>query len=58
MIDAIFVAGDPSFCKKAMAKVCELARRHDFHQIMFSELGPNAPEAMQLLTSEILPIVQ
>jgi 5,10-methylenetetrahydromethanopterin reductase len=57
MIDAIFVAGDPSFCKQAMAEVCELARRHDFHQIMFSELGPNAPEAMQLLTSEFLPIV-
>jgi alkanesulfonate monooxygenase SsuD/methylene tetrahydromethanopterin reductase-like flavin-dependent oxidoreductase (luciferase family) len=58
MIDAIFVAGDPAFCKEAMAKVCELTRQHGFHQIMFSELGPDAPEAMRLLTKEILPIVQ
>jgi alkanesulfonate monooxygenase SsuD/methylene tetrahydromethanopterin reductase-like flavin-dependent oxidoreductase (luciferase family) len=58
MIDAIFVAGDPASCREQMQEVCATVRTHGFHQIMFSELGPDAPAALKLLTDEILPVVR
>ena len=58
MIDSIFVAGDPASCREQMQAVCATARAHGFHQLMFSELGPDAPAALKLLTDEILPVVQ
>jgi 5,10-methylenetetrahydromethanopterin reductase len=55
MIDALFVAGDPSRCREQLRAVCELAEAHGFQQVMFSELGENVPVALNLLCNEVLP---
>jgi alkanesulfonate monooxygenase SsuD/methylene tetrahydromethanopterin reductase-like flavin-dependent oxidoreductase (luciferase family) len=55
MIDAVFVAGDPAYCKERMATVCKLAEENGFSQLMFSEFGPDPAEGMKLLCDEILP---
>jgi 5,10-methylenetetrahydromethanopterin reductase len=55
MIDALFVAGTPAQCREKMREVCAMARSHGFKQLMFSELGPDLNEALQLLCDEILP---
>jgi 5,10-methylenetetrahydromethanopterin reductase len=55
MIDALFVAGDPSRCRDQLTAVCELAEAHGFQQVMFSELGENVPLALNLLCDEVLP---
>jgi alkanesulfonate monooxygenase SsuD/methylene tetrahydromethanopterin reductase-like flavin-dependent oxidoreductase (luciferase family) len=57
MIDAIFVAGDPGYCRDRMAEVCKLAEDNGFHQLMFSELGPDPAEGLRLLCDEILPVI-
>ena len=55
MIDAVYVAGEPDFCAERMIEVQKTAQEHGFQQLMFSELGPNVEESMQLLCDEILP---
>ena len=55
MVDAVYVAGEPDFCAERMAEVQKTAQEHGFQQLMFSELGPNVEESMQLLCDEILP---
>jgi alkanesulfonate monooxygenase SsuD/methylene tetrahydromethanopterin reductase-like flavin-dependent oxidoreductase (luciferase family) len=55
MIDAIFVAGDPAYCRERMKAVRQLACDNGFEQLMFSELGPDPEEGLRLLSSELLP---
>lgn len=55
MVDAIFIAGTPGDCLGRMLEVKETARSQGFGQLMFSELGPDAEEALSLLCEEILP---
>src|SRR5690606_5663510 len=55
MIDAIFVAGDPAFCRDRMKQVCELARATGWQQLMCSELGPDPGDGMRMLCDEIIP---
>jgi alkanesulfonate monooxygenase SsuD/methylene tetrahydromethanopterin reductase-like flavin-dependent oxidoreductase (luciferase family) len=55
MIDAIFVAGDPAYCRERMLEVRKTAQDHGFQQLKFSELGPDVNESMHLLCEEIIP---
>lgn len=55
MIDAIFVAGDPAYCRERMSAVTALAKANGFDQLMFSELGPDPSEGLKILCEEILP---
>ena len=55
MIDAVFVAGSPEFCRERMIEVNKTAQDHGFKQLMFSELGPNVQESMKLLCDDVLP---
>ena len=55
MIDALFVAGDPGRCREKMKEAAAMAREHGFHQLMFSELGPDLDEGLRLLSDELLP---
>jgi len=55
MIDAVFVAGGPEFCRERMIEVNKTARDHGFQQLMFSELGPNVQESMKLLCDDVIP---
>ena len=54
MVDALFVAGDPTRCRELLADVRDLAREHGFHQLMFSELGPDVESSMRLLCDQVL----
>jgi hypothetical protein len=56
MVDAIFVAGDPVACRERLVDVCATARANGFGQIMFSELGPNAEEAVDLICNDLAPV--
>lgn len=55
MIDAVFVAGSPDFCRERMIEVNKTAQDHGFQQLMFSELGPDVHESMNLLCDEVIP---
>jgi len=55
MIDAVFVAGGPEFCRDRMIEVNQTAQDHGFQQLMFSELGPNVQESMKLLCDDVIP---
>ncbi|HEY3116390.1 MAG TPA: LLM class flavin-dependent oxidoreductase, partial [Chloroflexota bacterium] len=55
MIDAVFVAGDPAACREQIDELRVMAKEHGFHQLMFSELGPNPDEALELLCRELIP---
>ena len=55
MVDAIFIAGTPGDCLERMLEVKETAWSQGFSQLMYSELGPDADEALSLLCGEILP---
>jgi len=55
MIDAIFIAGTPGDCLERMIKVQSTAQSQGFHQLMYSELGPDIDEAIELLCDEIIP---
>lgn len=57
IVDALFVAGDLSYCRERMAEVCTLAREHGFQQVMFSEMGPDPAEATRLLCEHVLPVL-
>ena len=55
MIDAIFVAGEPDYCKDKMVEVKQMAMDNGFDQMIFSELGPDPEESIKLLCEEIIP---
>jgi alkanesulfonate monooxygenase SsuD/methylene tetrahydromethanopterin reductase-like flavin-dependent oxidoreductase (luciferase family) len=55
MIDAVYVAGDPAYCRERMKSVTKLAEEHGFEQLMFSEFGPEPREGLKLLTDELIP---
>ena len=55
MIDAMFIAGDPTYCRERLAEVSAMASEHGFEQLMFSELGPNPAESLRLLSEELIP---
>jgi alkanesulfonate monooxygenase SsuD/methylene tetrahydromethanopterin reductase-like flavin-dependent oxidoreductase (luciferase family) len=55
MLDAMFVAGDPAYCRERLAEVSALASEYGFEQLMFSELGADPAEGLRLLSEEILP---
>jgi alkanesulfonate monooxygenase SsuD/methylene tetrahydromethanopterin reductase-like flavin-dependent oxidoreductase (luciferase family) len=55
MVDALFVAGDPARCREQLAQVYALAESSGFDQIMFSELGEDVDQALDLLCSAVLP---
>ena len=57
MLDAIFVAGDPAYCRERILEVRETAHQHGFQQLKFSELGPDAKESIRLLCEEIMPVL-
>ena len=58
MIDAIFIAGNPGDCVERMIEVQATAQAQGFHQLMYSELGPDVDEAVDLLCDEILPALK
>jgi alkanesulfonate monooxygenase SsuD/methylene tetrahydromethanopterin reductase-like flavin-dependent oxidoreductase (luciferase family) len=53
MIDATIIAGNMDSCKERITEVCQAAREHGFHQVMFSKLGPDYREAMRLLADVV-----
>jgi alkanesulfonate monooxygenase SsuD/methylene tetrahydromethanopterin reductase-like flavin-dependent oxidoreductase (luciferase family) len=55
MVDAIFIAGEPGDCLARMVEIYDIAQSQGFHQVMFSELGPDVDEALGLLVDEIIP---
>lgn len=55
MLDAMFVAGDPAYCRERLAEVSAVASEHGFEQLMFSELGPNPAESLKLLCEALIP---
>jgi alkanesulfonate monooxygenase SsuD/methylene tetrahydromethanopterin reductase-like flavin-dependent oxidoreductase (luciferase family) len=57
MIDALFVAGDPTRCRERLLEVSQLAREHGFHQLMFSEIGRDVETSVRLLCDQIIPMV-
>ena len=57
MLDAMFVAGDPGYCRERLTEVSALASRSGFEQLMFSELGHDPSESIRLLTQQVLPFL-
>jgi alkanesulfonate monooxygenase SsuD/methylene tetrahydromethanopterin reductase-like flavin-dependent oxidoreductase (luciferase family) len=57
MIDASYIAGDPSYCAERIAEVVELCVEHGFGQVIFSELGPDQVDAVRLLSDTVLPVL-
>ncbi len=56
MIDASYIAGDPSYCTERVAAfVRDVIRPAGFHQVMFSELGPDPVTAVELIAEQVLP---
>ncbi len=55
MVNAIFIAGEPGECLERMVEIHDIARSQGFHQVMFSELGPDVDEALGLLVDEVIP---
>ena len=55
MVDAIFIAGEPEDCLERMIEIDKIAQSQGFHQLMFSELGPDVDEALRLLIADIIP---
>ena len=55
MIDAICVAGEPEYCKEQLQEIYQTAADFGFKQVMFSELGPNVSESLDLLCNELIP---
>ena len=55
MVDAIFIAGEPGYCLERLIEIQGTAQEQGFHQLMYSELGPDVDEALGLLCDEIIP---
>lgn len=57
MIDASYIAGDAAYCRERMAQIADMCVRHGFDQVIFSELGPDQIEAVELLAENVLPVL-
>lgn len=57
MIDALFVAGDPGYCRERMGDVSARMQAYGFEQLMFSEWGPDVNQALRLLADEVVPAI-
>ena len=57
MIDASYVAGSPDYCAEKVAEFADLVRKHDFEQVIYSELGPDPEAAVKLIAEHVLPAV-
>ena len=57
VVDAIFIAGEAGYCRERMVDIVRIARDHGFHQIMFSELGPDVEESVGLICDDIIPLL-
>ena len=55
MVNAIFIAGEPDECLERMADIHNIAQSQGFDQLMFSELGPDVDEAVELLVNDVMP---
>lgn len=55
MVDAGFIAGTPAQCRAGLEEMCSHARDYGFDQICLAKLGPDYPEAIELLANELLP---
>jgi alkanesulfonate monooxygenase SsuD/methylene tetrahydromethanopterin reductase-like flavin-dependent oxidoreductase (luciferase family) len=55
MVDAVFITGDPAECRERLAEVAAAARELGIHQLMFSEIGPEAASSVSLLLEEVVP---
>jgi alkanesulfonate monooxygenase SsuD/methylene tetrahydromethanopterin reductase-like flavin-dependent oxidoreductase (luciferase family) len=57
MVDAGFIAGTPEQCRAALEEMCARAQHHGFDQICLAKLGPDYPEAIEILAKEVLPSI-
>jgi 5,10-methylenetetrahydromethanopterin reductase len=55
MVDAGFIAGTPAQCRGALEELCARAEEYGFDQICLAKLGPDYPEAIEILAEELLP---
>lgn len=55
MVDAGFIAGTPAQCRPALEEMCAHARSYGFDQVCLAKLGPDYPEAIELLAGDLLP---
>jgi alkanesulfonate monooxygenase SsuD/methylene tetrahydromethanopterin reductase-like flavin-dependent oxidoreductase (luciferase family) len=59
MIDASYIAGDPAYCADRVAAfAADVVRPCGFHQVMFSELGPDPAAAVELIAQAVLPALR
>lgn len=54
MVDAVFIAGEPAECRERLGDVVAAARQLGIHQLMFSEIGPEAASSVSLLLKEVV----
>lgn len=57
MIDASYVAGDPTYCAERMTEIRDICVTYGFEQVIFSELGPDQVDAVRLLSENVLPVL-
>jgi hypothetical protein len=57
MVDAGFIAGRPRDCIEKLEEMCSDARDYGFDQICLAKLGPDYPQAISILSEEILPSI-
>jgi alkanesulfonate monooxygenase SsuD/methylene tetrahydromethanopterin reductase-like flavin-dependent oxidoreductase (luciferase family) len=55
MVDSGFVAGTPEQCRAALEELCAHAQEYGFDQICLAKLGPDYPEAIEILARDLLP---
>lgn len=56
MIDASYIAGDPDYCARQVAAyVKDVVAPSGFHQVIFSELGPDPVAAVELIAQSVIP---
>lgn len=57
MIEATFIAGNPSKCREKLLNIVEAAEYHGIDQIVFAKLGPDYQRAIDLLAKDVFPEV-
>ena len=55
MVESCFIAGDVAYCQEKLSSVIDKAQSLQFDQIVFSELGPNPTQSLDLLLDHLLP---
>jgi 5,10-methylenetetrahydromethanopterin reductase len=55
MVDACFVAGTPEEVVEGLQPILDAAASQEVDQVIFSKLGPDYAEAIDLLSREVLP---